>query len=50
MWKNPEYLYLITGNKRMFGGWNKKYSAPSNQGRPSVMFSIIAKRTSTKNK
>ena len=49
-WENPEYLDTFTGNKRMFGGGNKKYSAPSNQGRPSVMFSIIAKRTSTKNK
>ena len=49
-WENPEYLDTFTGNKRMFGGGNKKYSAPSNQGRPSVMFSITAKRTSTKNK
>jgi|SaaInlStandDraft_5_1057022.scaffolds.fasta_scaffold01342_2 hypothetical protein len=49
-WENPEYLDTSTGNKRMFGGGNKKYSAPSNQGRPSVMFSITAKRTSTKNK
>jgi len=46
MWQNPEYLYFITGNKRMFGGGNTKYSVPSNQGRPAVMFSIVSKRTS----
>ena len=47
-WENPEYLDTVTGNKRMFGGTAAKYASPGTQGRPSVMFSITSKRTSTK--
>ena len=47
-WENPEYLNPVTGNKRMFGGPAAKYGAPATQGRPSVMFSITSKRSSTK--
>ena len=44
-WKNPDYLNTITGNKQMYGGGNTKYSTPGSQGRPSVMFNIIRKKT-----
>ena len=44
-WKNPDYLNPITGNKKSYGGGNTKYSAPGSQGRPSVMFNIVRKKT-----
>ena len=47
-WENPDYLNPVSGNKQMYGGGNTKYSAPYNQGRSPFMFSIAAKRTSTK--
>ena len=47
-WENPEYLDTFTGNKRMFGGGNKKNGAPDTQGMRSFTISIKAKRTSTK--
>ena len=44
-WENPDYLNPVSGNKQMYGGGNTKYSTPGTQGRPSVMFNIVKKKT-----